>query len=210
MLALACGSIAFAQVPVTPADSAAKAAALGPAAVGAVERNGEFTSRSRWHLTVNAIDKFGLVITGASFQKSPGSPFIYVLFDGRLGEIFVPYHKGNPRYEDIGYEFFNWHPLTLTPAQFPPPRQIIGDGKICKEKRDYLAWMERASNADWANLTTLPGSASARKLSIFRCSAPATIPISRNGRSVTTEPYWSAQARPGPSSANLAIQRPHA
>ena len=106
----------------------------------------QFTSRSRWHLTVNAIDKFGLVITGASFQKSPGSPFIYVLFDGRLGEIFVPYHEGNPRYEDIGYEFFNWHPLTLTPAQFPAPREIIGDGKICKEKRDYLAWMERAIN----------------------------------------------------------------
>ena len=86
-LALACGSIASAQVPVTPADSAAKAAAQGTAAVGAVEEMVQFTSHSRWHLTVNAIDKFGLVITGASFQKSPGSPFIYVLFDGRLGEI---------------------------------------------------------------------------------------------------------------------------
>ena len=38
MLALACGSIAFAQVPVTPADSAAKAAAQRTAAVGAVRK----------------------------------------------------------------------------------------------------------------------------------------------------------------------------
>ena len=143
-LALACGSIASAQVPVTPADSAAKAAAQGTAAVGAVEEMVQFTSHSRWHLTVNAIDKFGLVITGASFQKSPGSPFIYVLFDGRLGEIFVPYHSDFPRYYDIAG--FNWHPLILTPAQFPAPREIIGDGKICKEKRDYLAWMQAASN----------------------------------------------------------------
>jgi Cu2+-containing amine oxidase len=141
-LALACGSVAFAQVPippVTPADSAAKAAAQGAAPVGAVDQMVEFDSGSRWHLTVNAIDKFGLVITGASFQKSLGSRFIYVLFDGRLGEIFVPYHEGSPRYYDIAQ--FDWHPLTLTPAQFPR-RQIIGGGKICKETRDYLAWME--------------------------------------------------------------------
>ncbi|HEU4772374.1 MAG TPA: hypothetical protein VFS68_09460, partial [Candidatus Udaeobacter sp.] len=95
MLALACGSIAFAQVPpVPPPDSAAKAAAQGPAPLGAVTETVAFESGSSWHLTVNAVKQFGLVITGASFQKSPTSPFIYVLFDGRLGEIFVPYHEG--------------------------------------------------------------------------------------------------------------------
>jgi len=145
MLALAAGSI-FAQVPippVPPADSAAKAAALGPTPVGAVDQMVEFKSRSRWHLTVNAIDQFGLVITGASFQKSPRDPFIYVLFDGRLGEIFVPYHSGSPRYKDLS-DFpppFAWKPLTLPEALFTPPRHIIGHGKICKEMRDYLAWM---------------------------------------------------------------------
>ena len=143
MLALAAGSI-FAQVPippVTPADSAAKAAMLGPTAVGAVDQMVEFKSKSRWHLTVNAVKQFGLVITGASFQKSPTSPFIYVLFDGRLGEIFVPYHPGSPRFGDISFPGFHFEPLTLPAAKFPPPRQIIGGGKICKEVRDYLAWM---------------------------------------------------------------------
>jgi hypothetical protein len=128
MLALACGSIAFAQVPpVTPADSAAKAAALGPTPAGAVDQMVAFKSGSRWHLTVNAVRQFGLVITGASFQKSETSPFIYVLFDGRLGEIFVPYHRGDNRFPDIS---LNFPCLTLEQADFPPPRQIIGGGKL--------------------------------------------------------------------------------
>jgi primary-amine oxidase len=146
MLALACGSIAFAQVPpVTPADSAAKAAALGAPGGEPINQMVAFASGSRWHLTVNAMDRFGLVITGASFQKSPTDPFIYVLFDGRLGEIFVPYHSGSPRYRDISgfappFDFKN---LPLDPAKFPPPRKIIGNGKyICKEMRKYLAWMQ--------------------------------------------------------------------
>jgi len=145
MLALACGSIAFAQVqfaPMTPASSAAKAAAQaaaqGPAAVGAVSETVEFKSGSRWHLTVNAVKQYGLVITGASFQK-PNSPFLYVLFDGRLAALFVPYHPGSPRFEDIG---LNFDPLRLPAAKFPPPRQIIGGGYICKEVRDYLAYMD--------------------------------------------------------------------
>ncbi len=141
-LALACGSIAFAQVPIVPLippDSAAKAAALLPPGGEPINQTVEFESKSRWHLTVNAMDGFGLVITGASFQKSPTSPFIYVLFDGRLGEIFVPYHPGTPRYVDLQYGFSC---LTLNQADFPPPLKIIGDNKkICKEVRKYLAWM---------------------------------------------------------------------
>jgi primary-amine oxidase len=87
------------------------------------------------------VKKFGLVITGASFQKSPTSPFIYVLFDGRLGEIFVPYHDNSARYKDIsGFPPPNdFRPLQLNPGKFPG--QIIGGGKICKEVRDYLAYM---------------------------------------------------------------------
>ena len=140
MLVLACSSIAFAQIlPVTPPDSAAKAAALGPPLAGAVTQTVPFASGSQWHLTVNAIQKYGLVITGASFQKSPTSPFIYVLFDGRLAEIFVPYHDGIFRFHDISG--FNFEPVTLNPANFPPPREIIG-GKICRQMRDYLAWTD--------------------------------------------------------------------
>jgi Cu2+-containing amine oxidase len=152
LLTLASGSIAFAQVqfaPGTPADSAAKAAAQaaaegaaeGAAPLGApVTETVVFESGSRWHLTLDAINKFGLVIRGASFKKTLTSPFILVLFDGRLGEIFVPYHPGNPRFFDIS-EQGPYPPATLNRADFPAPRQIIGGGKICKEVRKYLAWM---------------------------------------------------------------------
>jgi Cu2+-containing amine oxidase len=142
MFALACGSIAFAQVPlppVPPADSAAKAAALGPPGGAPVTETVAFKSKSRWHLTLNTVKGFGLVITGASFQKSPTAPFIYVLFDGRLGEIFVPYHSGDDRFTDLKYGFSC---LKLTPEKFPPPLQLIGGDKICKEVRDYLAYMD--------------------------------------------------------------------
>ena len=146
MLALACGSIAFAQVPlppVDPPDSAAKAAAELP--VGhPIEQMVEFESKSRWHLYVNAqVSGFGLVIKGASFQKSPTSKFIYVLFDGRLGEIFVPYHDNSHRFTDLQYGFSC---SKLNEADFPAPLQIIdrvssNEGLICKEKRKYLAYM---------------------------------------------------------------------
>jgi len=144
MLALASGSTAFAQVqlePLIPPDSALKAAAHPLLGGGDhVTETVAFASGSKWHLTVNAVNKFGMVITGASFQKSPGSPYVYVLFDGRLGEIFVPYHTGTPRYRDIS--FFNFEPLKLDPSDFPASREIIGvDKLICKELRDYLAWM---------------------------------------------------------------------
>ena len=41
----------------------------------------------------------------------------------------------------------NYSPLVLTPAHRPPPPRIaelIGDNKICKEIRTYLAWMDDA------------------------------------------------------------------
>jgi Cu2+-containing amine oxidase len=155
MLALVSGSIAFGQfAPVTPLDSAAKRTAHPLLGGGDhVTETVEFPSGSRWHLTVNAVSKFGLVITDASFQESPTSPFLYVLFDGRLAEIFVPYHKGSPAYRDIS--FFNFHPLKLDPKKFEslfqlpngaPPREIIGvDKLICREMREYLAWMKITS-----------------------------------------------------------------
>jgi Cu2+-containing amine oxidase len=49
-----------------------------------------------------------------------------------------------PRFLDISRHDFD--PLPLPPAKFPPPRQIIGGGMICKEVRDYLAYMDAFTN----------------------------------------------------------------
>ncbi|MGH8243141.1 MAG: hypothetical protein ACRETY_07290, partial [Steroidobacteraceae bacterium] len=62
--------------------------------VSCTGQNVSFTVGSTWQLCVAAVQKFGLIVTHARFQKAPSSPFVMVLFDGRLGEIFVPYHPG--------------------------------------------------------------------------------------------------------------------
>jgi Cu2+-containing amine oxidase len=100
-----------------------------------------FAAGSTWELCVGALHKFGLVISHARFQKAPAASFVTLLYDARLGEIFVPYHPGSPRFHDIGW--FQFLPLTLTPNHCPPPRVIIADGTICRETRESgLAWMD--------------------------------------------------------------------
>ena len=106
-------------------------------------QNVSFTVGSTWQLCVAAVQKFGLIITHARFQKAPSSPFITVLFDGRLGEIFVPYHPGTPRFGDISQ--FNFPALTLSTADCPSPHVTLGSGRICREIVDYgVAWKDDA------------------------------------------------------------------
>lgn len=48
----------------------------------------------------------GLYITGAWFRRAPTEPWMRVLWDARLADIFVPYHTGFPRYYDLtGFGF---------------------------------------------------------------------------------------------------------
>lgn len=97
-----------------------------------------FGAGSTWELCVAAVTKFGVIITHASFRKSPFAPLITVLYDGRLGEIFVPYHPGAPRFGDISQ--FNFSPSPLNAGDCPFPNVIIG-GTICREIEDNgVAW----------------------------------------------------------------------
>jgi primary-amine oxidase len=97
-----------------------------------------------WQLCWQSIAGNGLVITSASFQKSPGSPFVKLFGDARVSDIFVPYH--NPailRYLDVGYGF----PLiSLNTNDCPPSKAgaLLGNSKeVCKELRDRgLAWKD--------------------------------------------------------------------
>ncbi len=102
-----------------------------------------FSSGSEWTLSVAAVQKYGLIITHAKFQKSPDSTPVTILHDGRLGEIFVPYHPGFPRFGDISE--FDFSPLPLTAVHLPPPPRVatlIANNTICKERRTYLAWID--------------------------------------------------------------------
>ncbi len=48
---------------------------------------------------------FGLVIKNAWFKKAPDVEWMQVIGDARVGDIFVPYQPGTPRYWDIAYNF---------------------------------------------------------------------------------------------------------
>jgi primary-amine oxidase len=139
------GSSAVAQgAPEIDQASAAKASLQSH--VPGVDETETFSSKSTWRLRVGTVPKFGLVISHARFQTDQSSRFVTVLFDGRFGEIFVPYHPGSPRYADISQ--FSWSVRTLMPADCPsPPRvaELIGDDKICREKRTYLAWDDKVN-----------------------------------------------------------------
>jgi primary-amine oxidase len=77
-----------------------------PAGLAGNEVVQEFPSReamqTAWRVRWAVGPGKGLYITGAWFKRSPSEPWMRVLWDARLSEIFVPYHSGSPRYYDLG------------------------------------------------------------------------------------------------------------
>jgi Cu2+-containing amine oxidase len=133
------------EVTEIPFNSLARDAGPGGKAglvPGCVGQNISFAVGSQWNLCVKAVNQFGLIISAASFKKTRTSRFITILFDGRLGEIFVPYHPGTPRFGDISG--FNFPPLTLGARDCPLPGRVLIDGnQICREIRDRgIAWKD--------------------------------------------------------------------
>jgi hypothetical protein len=45
---------------------------------------------TRWRFCWQRVTKNGLVINAASFRKSPSSPWVQVIYDARVIELFVP------------------------------------------------------------------------------------------------------------------------
>jgi len=81
----------------------------------------------------------GLYITGAWFKRKPADPWIRILWDARLSEIFVPYHTGEPRYYDL--RDFEWPLVPLTRADAGCCGQLLStapgaDPVVVKEVRD--------------------------------------------------------------------------
>ena len=98
---------------------------------------------SRWKLCWQFVNGPGLAITGLWFRPAPTAQWIKLMWDGRLAELFVPYHAGYPRYHDIGYHF---PAVPLTSAQCPG--KILGAGsETCMEIRDRgIMWMHDAES----------------------------------------------------------------
>lgn len=82
----------------------------------------------------------GLYITGAWFKRSPADPWLRVLFDARVAEIFVPYHTGSPRFYDL--TGFGFGLEDAVPGDAGCCGRLIGDPpRVVWEVRDRgLAW----------------------------------------------------------------------
>lgn len=100
------------------------------------------TEVSRWQLCWEEGRGTGPVIYKVFFRPSPSAKLIEVFNDARLGEIFVPYHAGEPRYFDVSDYGFPMIPLSQKDCPRSPQRRLLGAGRLmCQEFRDRgIAW----------------------------------------------------------------------
>jgi primary-amine oxidase len=87
----------------------------------------EFPSKgpmeTAWKIHWATTNGFGLYIQDAWFKKTPQDDWMQVLGDARLSEMFVPYHRGSPRFWDVSYNF----PLTIvTKDDAGPNGKLLG------------------------------------------------------------------------------------
>src|SRR5712692_778068 len=89
-----------------------------------------------WSLCWNWSNGPGLIITHAYFRPSPNGPWINVLWEARVSQLFVPYHSGSPRYLDVSYGF-GAVPLTAKDCPATVGGTVIGPGsEVCKQFKD--------------------------------------------------------------------------
>ncbi len=94
---------------VTPTPNPSAPAAAAPAVAAPNEIVQDFptndTPKTSWKIRWATSRGYGLMIQDAWYRKAPDEPYIQVLGDVRLGEMFVPYHSGSPRFWDVSYNF---------------------------------------------------------------------------------------------------------
>lgn len=101
--------------------------------------------RTAWKVRWGTSSGYGLYLKEASFKRGPDEPWLQVVGDARLAEMFVPYHSGSPRFWDISYNFGMVH-LTREDAG---AGELIGKpATVVRELRDRgLIWMDGSKGA---------------------------------------------------------------
>ena len=62
-------------------------------------------AQTAWKVRWRTQNGPGLIIEDAYFKKNPNDPWTQIIGEARLGESFVPYHRGSPRFWDVSYNF---------------------------------------------------------------------------------------------------------
>jgi primary-amine oxidase len=110
MLALLLVGIAMAQVVVPPgAGGPGQPKKPQPPLKPDTEIIQEFPTNgvmeTAWKVNWAQVSGYGLYIKDAWFKRGPNDPWMQILGDARISEIFVPYHRGSPRFWDVSYNF---------------------------------------------------------------------------------------------------------
>ena len=92
------------------------------------------TMQTAWRVRFGHATGKGLFITGAWFKRTPAEPWMRVLWDARVADIFVPYHTGSPRYYDLSSFSFNLVPAASKDAGCCG---TVLDAVVVKEVADY-------------------------------------------------------------------------
>jgi hypothetical protein len=103
--------------------------------------NSALAEETRWRFCWQRVTKNGLVINAAFFRKSPTAPWVQIIYDARVIELFVPYHSGSPRFLDMSS--FNFSLFQLTPKHCPAAAggTLLDNNFVCKQVHDRgLAW----------------------------------------------------------------------
>jgi Cu2+-containing amine oxidase len=96
--------------------------------------------QTSWRVTFGFASRKGLFITGAEFRKSPSDPYMRVLGEAGLSDLFVPYHPGSPRFLDLSQ--FNFSMVPVNTSDFGSCGAAAAS-VVVKEVRDRgLLWKD--------------------------------------------------------------------
>jgi primary-amine oxidase len=84
-----------------------------------------------WKIEWDTELRHGLVLKNAWFKRSPKDAWLEVLGDTRVSELFVPYHRGQPRFWDVSQYQFE---LTMVTAEDAGPHGKLHIGDNGKKK----------------------------------------------------------------------------
>ena len=147
--------------------------------------NNALPEETRWRFCWQRVTKNGLVINAAFFRKSPTSPWVQVIYDARVIELFVPYHSGSPRFLDMSSFNFSLFPLTSKHCPQSAGGTLLDNNYVCKQVRDRgLAWTNYGSVLH----RPVPADHDGEML-LFHLEAPGRRPTARSaGGRVGTHP----------------------
>ena len=144
LVALACAATAAAVLTACPGPGPAPtccpafSAAVGNEVTQTFPPGGAM--QTAWKVRFGHAPSKGLFISGAWFQRAPGAPWMRILWDARVADIFVPYHDNSYRFWDL--TTFNFDLLPVIDSDLGCCGHKADD-KVVQEVRDRgILWKD--------------------------------------------------------------------